>query len=413
MAAPPRHPLPLDALGTSTAALHADAQHAWAFSTDADVSPPLSMTTTFHCPPEGGEGHCYARCSNPTRDRAEALLGAIEATPGSEAHAILYASGLAAAFAALSALLPRRVAISGGYHGTHLVLAQLRRLSDGARFETIPLPPPADAAAHLREGDLLWLETPRNPDCHVCDIAAYVEAARAVGGVRVVVDGTFGPPPIQRPLAFGVDVVMHSSTKYLSGHSDAMGGALCVGDALLAQQLRDERTAMGSTPGGLESWLLLRSLRTLHLRVTRQCDSAAALAHWLQAAVVTGGGGSNHPLSGKVLSVAHPSLESDPSHAVAKRQMKGGFGGCFALELSTEAAARALPSALSLFSDATSLGGVESLVEWRRKCVRLSAHALLYCAPCSPPFPSLPLALSTSHALLLSLSPSLSLSLSL
>lgn len=353
-------------LGSATAALHADAHHPWAYSTDADISPPLSMSTTFACPPEGESGHCYSRCSNPTRDRAEALLGAIEATD-QLVHAVLYASGLAATFAALSALLPSRVAVSGGYHGTHLVLNQLRRLSGGTKFETIPLPAPADVGATLRSGDVLWLETPRNPDVHIADIAAYVQAAKSVGGVRVVVDGTFAPPPIQRPLDLGADVVMHSSTKYLSGHSDAMGGALCVADAALATQLREERTAMGSTPGGLECWLLLRSLRTLHLRVHRQCDTATALAKWLHAAVNRGGGGSNHPLSGLVRSVAHPSLPSDPSHEVASRQMNGGFGGCLALELETEAAARALPAALSLFSDATSLGGVESLIEWRRK----------------------------------------------
>ena len=355
--------------GTATAALHADAAHAWAYSTDADVSPPLSMTTTFVCPPDDGSGHCYSRVSNPTRDRAEVLLGSVESAPDCAAHAVLYASGLAAAFAALSALVPPRVAICGGYHGTHLVLAQLRRISGGSKFETVPLLAPSEMRATLQAGDVLWLETPRNPDCHVADICAYVAVAREVDGVKVVVDGTFAPPPIQRPLVLGADIVMHSSTKYLSGHSDAMGGALCVSDPALASQLKEERTAMGSTPGGLEAWLLLRSLRTLHLRVARQCETAATLARWLHGAVDGGGGGggSNHQLSGLLRSVAHPSLASDPSHAVAKRQMHGGFGGCLAIELATEAAARALPAALSLFHDATSLGGVESLIEWRRK----------------------------------------------
>lgn len=282
-------------LGSSTAALHADARAGAGWDPGRDVAPPLSMTTTFVCAPEGGGGgegrYCYSRMANPTRERAEALLAAVEAAPdqrGGEVQSVLYASGLAAAYAALAALLPARVAISGGYHGTHLVLRQLRRLSGGARFEAVPLPPPGGVAAALQAGDVLWLETPRNPDCRVADVEAYAAAARAVpgGAARVVVDATFAPPPVQRPLTAGADVVMHSSTKYLCGHSDAMGGALCVTDAALAAQLREERTAMGSTPGNLECWLLLRSLRTLHLRVQRQCETATALVAWLHAAVV-------------------------------------------------------------------------------------------------------------------------------
>ena len=199
--------------GSATAAVHADALDACAFSTAADVSPPLSMTTTFTCPTEGEPGHCYARQSNPNRDRAETLLAAVESTPESPAHAVLYSSGLSAAFAALSRLLPKRVAITGGYHGTHMVLDQLKRISAGALFETFPLPSVVEAPTALRAGDCLWLETPLNPDCSVADIAAYVGVARSVGGVHVVVDGTFAPPPIQRPLLLGADLVMHSTTK--------------------------------------------------------------------------------------------------------------------------------------------------------------------------------------------------------
>ena len=381
-------------LGSATAACHADALHELSFSTDADVSPPLSMSTTFKASSSltgiDGRERVYSRNSNPTRDRAEALLGAVEAAAdGPPAHAILYASGLAATFAALARLMPERVAIAGGYHGTHLVLAQMQRLSGGRRCVPMPLPTPEQVAARLRPGDALWLETPRNPDCHVSDIGAYVAAARAVPprddgspAVRVIVDGTFAPPPLQRPLALGADVVMHATTKYLSGHSDAMGGALCVSDAALAEELRGDRVALGSVPGQLEAWLLLRSLRTLHLRVTRQSETASALAAWLHAAVVSpgdvagvaategvgeAGGAGSHPLRGLVHSVSHPSLPHDPSHEAALRQMSGGFGGCFALELTSEAAARALPSELRLFRDATSLGGVDSLIEWRRK----------------------------------------------
>lgn len=332
-------------------------------STDADVSPPLSLSSTFTCPEEGVGGHIYSRISNPTRERAEALLAAVESSDAASAHAVLYSSGLSATFAALARLMPARVAISGGYHGTHLVLAQVARISGGRTCQIVPLPSPADAAATLGAGDVLWLETPRNPDCHVYDIGAYSQAARALGA-HVVVDGTFAPPPLQRPLELGATMVVHSTTKGLAGHSDAVGGALCVGSAELAAELKAERTAYGSTPGALEPWLLMRSLRTLHLRVARQSASAAAVAAWLQRAVARE---PAHALAGAVLSVRHPSLPLDPSHAVATRQMAGGYGGTLALELVSEAAARALPAQLTLFRDATSLGGVESLIEWRRK----------------------------------------------
>ena len=347
--------------GSATATLHADAL-AGKFSTDMDVAPPLSLSTTFTT---SDGGHVYSRISSPTRDRAEMLLSAVESTSDTTAHAVLYASGLAATFGALARLLPKRVAISGGYHGTHLVLSQLSRISAGAHCTPMPLPPPSSVASTLRPGDLLWLETPRNPDCELADIAAYVEAARSVGNVKVVVDGTFAPPPLQYPLSLGADMVMHATTKGLCGHSDAVGGAVCVSDEGLAQELRSDRTALGSTPGSLEVWLLQRSLRTLHLRVKQQSESAAALAEWLHRAVVNEAG---HPLAGRIASVRHPSLPSDPSHAVAKKQMADGlYGGCFAMELTTEGAARALPQALTYFRDATSLGGVESLIEWRRK----------------------------------------------
>ena len=346
--------------GSATAAIHADAEPR------GGVSPDLSMSTTFSLAPGDApddEAHIYSRISNPTRTRCEALLGAVEGVRGSPAHAVLYSSGMAATFAAFVRLLPKRVAIGGGYHATHHALEQLRRVSGGTRYETIPLPTPSEAAAALRPGDVVWLETPLNPTCDVHDVAAYAAAARAVGDVKIVVDGTFAPPPLQRPLLLGADVVMHSTTKSLSGHSDAIGGALCVADGELAETLRSERTNLGSTPGQLEVWLLMRSLRTLHMRVERQSRSAAALAQWLERATSEG----DHPLAGLVHAVHHPSLLSHPGHELAKRQMPGGFGGVFAVELASEGAAQALPAALALFRDATSLGGVESLAEWRRK----------------------------------------------
>ena len=332
--------------GSSTAAIHADGLAQHVFETGADIAPPLSVSTTFSCPNVDTDGHIYSRITNPTRSRAETLLAAMEGTDDSPAHAVLYSSGLAATFAVLSRLLPRRVAILGGYHGTHLVLDQLHRISGGTRCVAVQLPSPCDVISTLTEGDLIWLETPLNPTCELADIAAYTAAAAELKNVHVVVDGTFAPPPIQRPLLLGADVVMHSTTKYLAGHSDAMGGALCVGSEGLADDLRSDRTALGSTPGTLEVWLLLRSLRTLHLRVERQSNTATLLAAWLHQATYD----LEHPLAGLVHAVHHPSLPSDPSHDIATRQMNG-FGGCFALEVATESAARQLPAALNLFCD--------------------------------------------------------------
>ena len=359
--------LPLDA---STLGIHADAlppaapadaapagQRPW--SHDRDVAPPIGVTTTFEA---AGDGHMYSRQSAPTRDRCESVLAALEATPGSPTpHALLYGSGLAACHAILVALLPttRRIAVSGGYHGTHQVIDILKELRTD--LEIIELPSAADAEAVLQPADLVWLETPRNPMCEVYDIAAYANLSCKPA---VVVDGTFAPPPMQRALALGATAVMHSTTKYLSGHSDAVGGALCVDDNELAERLTAQRTAMGGVPGSLEVWLLLRSLRTLSLRLERHNESATSVASWLDQSIAD----ADHPLHRLVVRVWHPSLSHHPGHDVAVRQMAPRhFGGVLAVELHSEAAATALPEALHLFGDATSLGGVESLVEWRRK----------------------------------------------
>jgi len=351
----------------ATLAIHADNEpgDAERFSSEGDIAPPLSMSTTF----EETGAHCYARVTQPLRERCETVLGSVEGTREHPAHCVLYSSGLAACFAVFAQMKPLRVLITGGYHGTHLVLHVIKRLA-GDTVAIVELPPPEK----VQTGDLVWLETPQNPSCDVFDIAAYTAAASAANAAavshvqcppcRVVVDGTFAPAPVQRPLILGADCVLHSATKYLAGHSDAMCGALCVSDASLAKALKDDRVALGSTPGSMETWLLLRSLRTLHLRVERQSRSAAVVADFLHTATVD----PTHPLWKLVRAVHHPSLPSDPGHEIAVRQMAPGlYGGCLAVELATEKAARALPGALKLFRAATSLGGVESLAEWRAK----------------------------------------------
>ena len=310
-----------------TLALHAD----HGIEPTADVAPPIHVTTTF----TAGEpsGLYYARDDQPTRRRLEAVLSALEG-----GTAVTFASGQAATFAALQRLRPPRVAIGrGGYHATHAAIAALG-------IPEIPL------AAPLGPDDLVWLETPRNPTCELADVAAYAARARAAGA-RLAVDSTFATPVLQSPLALGADLVMHASTKFLAGHSDALGGVLVARDPDLGKALHAARTVSGAVMGALETWLTLRGVRTLSLRVRRQSETAGRLAAFLEP---------------RVARVWHPSLASHPGHTLARTQMRGG-GPMLAIELSSEERARALPGALRLFQDATSLGGVESLAEWRRK----------------------------------------------
>ncbi len=327
---------PLDA---STLALHADDQ----VESAPDIAPSIHLSTTFAA--DNPEGWVYSRNDHPTRRRLETVLGALEG-----GHAIVYASGLAAFNALLHHLRPKRVAIGRGYHGTHQLLAHWQSLG----VQKIPL------ETAFEKGDLVWLETPINPTCEIQDIAAFVRAAHAVEA-HVAVDSTFATPILQKPLALEADVVMHSSTKFLSGHSDALGGVLVVPGAEQAAQLRRERSVQGGVLGTLETWLTLRSLRTLALRVERQSASAAVLARWLVP---------------RATRVWHPSLPDHPGYEIAQRQMSAA-GGVLAFELNTEEQAKGLPRHLRLIRDATSLGGVESLIEWRRRHDAQAPPALL------------------------------------
>ena len=321
----------------ATAAVHADAGIDKT-SHDGDVAPPIGLSTTF----DDGADHVYSRISAPTRERCEAVLAALEGGEG--ARAVLFASGNAATHAVLAS--PRRARENGrtprvategiGYHGTRDAISAL-----GPAVEVV------GGAADLGEGDVVWLESPRNPDLRVPDVAG-----ACAGPADVVVDATFAPLA-QRLLDEDVACVVHSATKGLGGHSDLLGGVAITRDGDLADRLAWHRTAAGAAPGSLDCWLLLRSLRTLDVRVTRQNATAQRVAEALEA-------------SGLLQRVLYPGLASHPDHAVAKRQMTS-FGSILAVECRSEAAARALPEALALFRSATSLGGVESLAEWRRK----------------------------------------------
>ncbi|ROT35578.1 PLP-dependent transferase [Sodiomyces alkalinus F11] len=272
-------------------------------------------------------------------------------------------------------LNPRRIAIGDGYHGCHGVAAIMARLT-GLEILTLD---EADLAK-LQRGDVLHVETPLNPTGEARDLAHYASVARAKGAF-LTVDATFAPPPLQDPFELGADVVMHSGTKYFGGHSDMLCGVLAVAPARAAEReengnplagilgiekLREDRLLLGGVMGSLEGWLGLRSLRTLELRVRRQAETATRLVAWLAGASARKNGSS--VVAAVVDRVSHASLQEGAADESSwlRRQMPGGFGPVFALYMRTRDQARRLPSKLALFHHATSLGGVESLVEWRR-----------------------------------------------
>lgn len=358
----PSHPLRLASL-----AVHADDY----INNHRAVAPPLHTSTNYRYdadpdrlrawdntdPNAPFDSHIYSRDSAPNTTRLEAVLSALLGGP-----AVTYASGLAAFHALLVFLNPRRIALSGGYHGCHGVVALVGKLTG---LEAVDLEGDAAAvAAALRPGDIVHVETPLNPTGEARDLARYSALARE-RGCYLTVDATFGPPPLQDPFALGADFVMHSGTKYLGGHSDMLCGVLAVRPdrAEWAKGLLGERLFLGSVMGSLEGWLGVRSLRTLELRVQRQSTSATRLVGWLVDELAREGSAAARV----VARVQHASLQAEASEEGSwlRRQMPGGWGPVFSIVTREEDLAKRLPSKLHLFHHATSLGGVESLIEWR------------------------------------------------
>lgn len=249
-------------------------------------------------------------------------------------------------------LNPKRVSIGNGYHGSHGVL-QLHTKLTGVKL--LPLECPEE---ELGEGDVVHLETPINPTGEAFCIKDFAEKAHR-RGAYLLVDATFGPPGLQDPFEWGADIVMHSGTKYIGGHSDMLCGVLATNKEGWIDALKEERTYLGSVMGSLEGWLGIRSLRTLEVRVGRQSESCERLVRWLNGLAQEAGG-----IVDVVEKVEHASLQTGDMGWL-KKQMPNGFGPVFAITMKTEALARHLPSKLQLFHHATSLGGVESLIEWR------------------------------------------------
>jgi cystathionine gamma-lyase len=314
------------------------------------VMTPVYLTSTYvQDSPGVHKGFDYARTRNPTRDAVQAALANLE--NGTAAFA--FASGMAAS-STVTELLDANshlVASQDLYGGSYRLFEKIRKRSAGLEVSFVDLSDPAAFEKAIRPNTrMVWMESPTNPMLNLIDIAAVAALARK-RGILSVCDNTFATPFIQRPLDLGVDIVMHSATKYLNGHSDVLAGAVIVRDPALAEQLKFLQNGLGAMSGAFDSFMLLRGLKTLAIRMERHCANGLVVAQHLE----------RHPA---IRSVRYPGLASHPQHALARRQMTGGFGGIIAAELKGDlATTRRFLERCQLFSLGESLGGVESLIE--------------------------------------------------
>ena len=271
------------------------------------------------------------------------------------APCLTYSSGLAALHGLYVFLNPKRISIGIGYHGSHGVLGLQKKMT-GCEILGLEC-----AEEELGPGDVIHLETPVNPTGEAFCIEKYARKAHARGAF-LLVDATFGPPGLQDPFVWGADVVMHAGTKYLGGHSDMLCGVLASNKEGWVEELREERTYLGSVMGSLEGWLGVRSLRTLEIRVQRQSSNCQQLVGWISGMLEGAEGGET--VREAVEKVQHASLQVADMEWL-RDQMPNGYGPVFAIAMKSESLAKRLPSKLELFHHATSLGGVESLIEWR------------------------------------------------
>jgi cystathionine gamma-synthase len=336
-------------LKLETLAVHAGAE---VDAATGAVTPPIHLTTTFERQPDGSypHGYIYSRTNNPNREALEHALATLE---GGEAAAA-FASGSAAAVAIFRTLRPgdHVVAPDDLYHGVTKLLKQVfipwgLELSfvDTSDVETV-------RRAWRENTKLLWLETPSNPLLKISDVATLSEFAHSRGAL-LACDATWTPPTVQNALALGADLVLHSTTKYLAGHSDVLGGAVVAKTSTgVFEEIRSVQNLEGAVPSPFDCWLILRSLRTLPYRMRAHCENAGKVAAFLEA-------------QPQVERVYYPGLSSHPGYAVARRQMQS-FGGMLSFEvIGGEAAAMKVAANVALFTRGTSLGGVESLIEHR------------------------------------------------
>ena len=315
-------------------------------TTGAIMTPIYQTSTYVQTSPGVHKGYEYARTQNPTRDALQANLAALE----NGKHGICYASGLGATDAILKLCKPgdEIIASSDLYGGTYRIMTKVYE-PFGMTFQFVSLDDPANLEAALTEKTkMVWIETPTNPLLRIVDIEAVAAITRA-RGIKLVVDNTFASPYLQNPLDLGADVVVHSVTKYIGGHSDTVMGAIICNDDGIADQLKFIQNACGAVPGPQDCFLALRGIKTLHIRMQRHCENAQQVAEYLQ----------NHP---RVSHVHYPGLPNHPGHELAARQMRG-FGGMLSFELHGDSYPEAIKvmESIKLFSLGESLGGVESL----------------------------------------------------
>jgi cystathionine gamma-synthase len=329
------------------------------------VTTPIYQTSTFAQDAVGvHKGYDYARVANPTRTALEECLASLEGAAFGHA----FSSGLGATATIMHLLRPgdRVVCVNDVYGGVYRMFSQVYE-PKGYRFDYLsPAELNEGAGERLDGAALVWLETPTNPLLNVVDVRAAADAARAAGAL-VVVDNTFATPYLQRPLELGADVVVHSTTKYLGGHSDVVGGFAATNDASVAERLRFLQKSLGAVPGPFDAWLVLRGVKTLAVRMQRHCENARAVVEFLRG----------HP---RVERVLYPGLPDHPGHEVAARQMDD-FGGMVSFLVETEEEAVELVARTRVWTLAESLGGVESLIEHPYRMTHASTATAPFAAP--------------------------------
>jgi cystathionine gamma-synthase len=330
------------------------------------ITVPIYQTSTYVQEAVGEhKGYDYARVANPTRTALQLCLASLE----SAEHGFAFSSGLGAVTTIMHLVSPgdRVVAVNDVYGGVYRMFSQVYE-PKGYDFTWLPA---SELGTGLREHldertRIVWLETPTNPLLNVIDIRAAADAAHAAGAL-VVVDNTFATPYLQRPLELGADLVLHSTTKYLGGHSDVVGGFLATNDPTIAERLAFLQKSLGAVPGPFDCWLVLRGIKTLAVRMRQHCENAHVVAYWLTR-------------QARVQEVLYPGLPTHPGHAIAARQMRD-FGGMISFLMESEEEAVELVAHTSLFKLAESLGGVESLIEHPARMTHASTADAPFAAP--------------------------------
>jgi cystathionine beta-lyase/cystathionine gamma-synthase len=326
---------------------------------------PIYQTSTFVQDAVGEhKGYDYARVANPTRTALQVALASLENAD----HGIAFSSGLGATTTLMHLVDPgqRVVLIADVYGGVYRMTSQVYE-PKGYLFDYVAADEFPNLREHLDENTrIVWVESPSNPLLNIVDIRAATDAAHEVGAI-LVVDNTFATPYLQRPLDLGADIVVHSTTKYLGGHSDTIGGFVATNDPTIAERLYFLQKSLGAVPGPFDSWLVLRGIKTLAVRMRQHCDNAMAVAVWLER-------------HGNVERVFYPGLPSHPHHTLAAKQMHD-FGGMVSFLAASEQEAIALAGRTKLFQLAESLGGVESLIEVPAKMTHASTATSPFAAP--------------------------------